>query len=57
MISWREYIEAEDTSSRREYGRMCSGITLLRQGRALLAMLPNENFRVLSSGFTNGGVM
>ena len=57
MITWREYIEAEDTSSRREYGRMCSGITLLRQGRALLAMLPNENFRVLSSGFTNGGVM
>ncbi len=55
MLSWREYIEAENTDDRREYGRMCSGITVFRQGRALIVMPPNQNFRVLSSGFTNGG--
>ncbi|MBQ7621295.1 MAG: adenosylcobinamide amidohydrolase [Candidatus Methanomethylophilaceae archaeon] len=57
MLTWEDIIEAEDTSRRREYGRLCSGITLLRQGRAMIVMLPNDGFRVLSSGFTNGGFM
>ena len=57
MRTWEDIIEAEDTSRRREYGRLCSGITLLRQGRAMIVMLPNDGFRVLSSGFTNGGFM
>ncbi len=57
MLTWEDIIEAEDTTGRREFGRLCSGITLLRQGRAMIVMLPNDGFRVLSSGFTNGGFM
>ncbi len=55
MLTWKDIIEAEDTGDRREFGRLCSGITLLRQGRALIALLPHDGFRVLSSGYTNGG--
>jgi adenosylcobinamide amidohydrolase len=57
MLTWEDIIDAEDTTGRREFGRLCSGITLLRQGRALIAMLPHDGFRTLSSGFTNGGYM
>ena len=57
MLTWEDIIDAEAISSRYEYGRMCSGITVLRQGRALIAMLPHEGFRTLSSGYTNGGYM
>lgn len=55
MLTWEQVIEAEDTTNRREYGSMCSGISVLRQGRALILLMPNDGFRVLSSGFTNGG--
>ena len=55
MLTWEDIIDAEDVIGRREFGRLCSGITLLRQGRAMIAMLPHDGFRVLSSGFTNGG--
>jgi len=55
MLTWEDIIDAEVTVGRHEFGRLCSGITLLRQGRAMIAMLPHEGFRVLSSGFTNGG--
>ena len=55
MLTWEQVIEAEDTGVRRSYGSMCSGISVLRQGRALMLLMPNERFRVLSSGFTNGG--
>jgi adenosylcobinamide amidohydrolase len=57
MLRWEDIVNAEDTSERREYGRMCSGITVFRQGRALVVLMPNERFRTLSSGFTNGGFM
>jgi|GEM_PF-730320 len=57
MPTWEEIIDAEVTNDRKEFGRMCSGITVLRQGRALIVMLPHEGFRTLSSGFTNGGFM
>ena len=55
MLTWENIIESEVLTGRHEYGRLCSGITLLRQGRAMIAMLPHDGFRVLSSGFTNGG--
>ena len=57
MPTWEEIIDAELTNDRKEGGRMCSGIAVLRQGRAQLFMLPNDGFRTLSSGFTNGGFM
>ncbi|MBR4244115.1 MAG: adenosylcobinamide amidohydrolase [Candidatus Methanomethylophilaceae archaeon] len=55
MLTWEDIIESEVLTGRHEYGRLCSGITLLRQGRAMIALLPHDGFRVLSSGFTNGG--
>jgi len=55
MLTWKDIIETEAITGRHEFGRLCSGITLLRQGRAMIAMLPHDGFRVLSSGFTNGG--
>ncbi len=57
MLTWEDIIEAEDTTDRREFGRMCSGITVFRQGRAMILLMPNAGFRTLSSGFTNGGFM
>ncbi len=57
MLTWREVIEVEDVNNIREFGHMCSNINILRQGRALIMMLPNDGFRALSSGFTNGGFM
>ena len=57
MLTWREVIEAENANDRREIGSMCSGITVLRQGRALILLMPNGGFRCLSSGFPNGGYM
>jgi len=57
MLTWEEVMEVEDTGDRHEFGRMCSNITVFRQGRALILLLPNGDFRTLSSGFTNGGFM
>ncbi|MBE6519042.1 MAG: hypothetical protein E7Z70_05855 [Thermoplasmata archaeon] len=57
MLTWEDIIEAEVTTDRREFGRMCSGITVFRQGRAMILLMPNAGFRTLSSGFTNGGFM
>lgn len=55
MITWEDVMEVEIPGERRLYGTMCSGITVHRQGRALIVKLPNDFFRALSSGFTNGG--
>ncbi len=57
MLDWEDVLKVEFTDDRRPYGEMCSGITVHRQGRALLVMMPNDGFRSLSSGFTNGGYM
>ncbi|MBR2254688.1 MAG: adenosylcobinamide amidohydrolase, partial [Candidatus Methanomethylophilaceae archaeon] len=57
MLTWREIQEAECTDDGRPFGRMCSGIWVRRQGRALILDIPDDGFKVLSSGFTNGGLM
>jgi len=55
MLTLEDIIQAENTDDRREYGRMSPGITVFRQGRALVLMLPNDGFRVLSTSFGRGG--
>ena len=57
MLDWEDVFKVEITDDRRPYGRMCAGIEVFRQGRALVVMMPDEGFRSLSSGFTNGGYM
>lgn len=57
MLTWREIIEAEDVGHFRPFGGMDPKIPVTLRGRALILDLPNEDFRVLSSGFTNGGFM
>lgn len=55
MITWQEVLEKEPTDDCRKYADMCCGITVYRQARALIAMLPDDKFRVLSTGYFNGG--
>ncbi len=55
MLTWREILEAEEVDDRRTVGEMRPGIPVDRQGRALILDLKDREFKVLSSGFTNGG--
>ncbi len=55
MLTWREVLEAEETDDTRQVGRMCPDIPVYRQGRALVLDLNGGSYRILSSGFTNGG--
>ena len=55
MLTWREILEAEEVDDRRTVGEMHPGIPVDRQGRALILDLKDREFKVLSSGFTNGG--
>ena len=55
MLTWREVLEAEEVDDRRAVGEMHPGIPVFRQGRALIMDLKDGGFKVLSSGFTNGG--
>ncbi len=55
MLTWREVLEAEETDDTRQVGRMCPDIPVYRQGRALVLDLKGGSYRILSSGFTNGG--
>ncbi|MBE6527563.1 MAG: hypothetical protein E7Z64_00095 [Thermoplasmata archaeon] len=55
MLTWREVQAVEDTSDRQQVGTMHPGIPVYRQSRALIALFPDDGFKVLSSGFTNGG--
>lgn len=57
MLTWKDVLEVEETQDRRKFGIMCPDIAIYRQGRALILDIPGEEFRVLSSGFTNGGYM
>ena len=55
MLTWREILEAEEVDDRRTVGEMHPDIPVSRQGRALILDLKDREFKVLSSGFTNGG--
>ena len=55
MLTWEEIIDAEEPGERTEYGKLSSGIVLYRQARSLIAMLPDMNFRTLSTAYFNGG--
>ncbi len=57
MLTQERVIEAEFVGDKREYARMCSGVTAYRHGRALIMPLPDDGFRVLSNGYHNGGFM
>ena len=55
MLTWREILEAEEVDDRRTVGEIHPAIPVDRQGRALILDLNDKEFKVLSSGFTNGG--
>ena len=55
MITWEQTVESESLGERTIVGEMCSGITAYRHGRALILKLPDGGFRVLSTGYHNGG--
>ncbi len=55
MLDWREILAVEEPGVRRRFGDMCAGVTLHRQGRSLIALMPDGGFRCLSTGFFNGG--
>ena len=55
VLEWDEIRSVEVHGERRHYGSMCSGIEVYRKSRSLLVIPPDGHFRVLSSGFYNGG--
>ena len=55
MITWQEIIEAEEPGERIHYGSLCAGIEVYRQSRSLLVIPPDDGFRVMCTGYCNGG--
>ena len=56
-LEWADIREVEEHGEKRRYGSLCSGIGIYRKSRSLLVVPPDDGFRVLSSGFYNGGLV